>query len=1099
MALFSGWVFVVRPDPDDAAPALLPRYLVLAKCSLLMYRRDPTLVKNEEPVSSGVLTPQLAVEDCGREVYADGRALHAFRVYNKAMPDQGGKVATTSAGAAQKWISAIEESIKESETGGKPEKASVGERTLTRLVSIGQGLGDIFTREMQADVDVGGDAIETTKWRIFKVADGLRFFHEASEEGFESLIKAEGVVEASADSIFEVLMSTSAPLSMQWDTFTVENEVVEAVDGHTDIIYAIVTNRQYTHGRPLEKEVLASRTWRRNHDGSYGITTFNTNHDSKPTNGRRPRLEFALGSWDILPLTPARPKSGHVKCLVRHVIELGTAPSLSSSPSSRYTDSPTPPTPSKRSVSPSPSAFASQSVSSPVHSALPRPAQAVAGVAKAAAGKPISFIKGLMREKKEKELPKSASVAVGGGVGGAGGVGGGGLVEVEEEADGHVAFEEFADSFPYASLCRIAGLREYFAAQPAMEEHVERNTEEVVASLMERTESLEDQFFDAEGEEAEPAKEKVSAKARWQGLKWMVQFGFRLRSLFLVEEEEADKERWEVRRELQVDATPTDLLAVGEKLRAVPGGGGGSGQGALGVFLVEEEEADKERWEVRRELQVDATPTDLLAVGEKLRAQASLPLGVDPKDAHAWKQAVSDNFCVRGATYLSDGIKVSSSSTSSRGSTGRPAGGGGEAAGAGIAAAGGGSQGRPCVEASCFRQLLCVRGDLPLRWHQAPAAAAAAPVSTSPTHLLAVGEKMRAQASLPLGVDPKGAHAWKQAVSDNFCVRGATYLSVGIKSTERAEASPFPGSGGGEDEGAGIPAAGSGPKDAHAWKQAAADNFCVRGSTYLSDGIKIPAAQPLLSLLAVDWFKSDSRIDNLAARPGSVMQSEAGKKLPFVFVLNLQVPGKPNYSCVAYFAADRPVKKDSLLGRFVNAEDDSFRNSRFKLIPRIEEGFWAVKRAVGTKAAILGKALTCSYFKGENYLEMDVDVGSSSVARSVIGLVLSYVTSLVVDLALLIEEKAQQEKAYLVVPSPVLAYAANELPKYLFGTITPMRLTPGSSRSFLRDSIYSSHSFLPSLRSPFQAQAADELPEYLLGTITLMRLEPKKAIDPPPA
>ncbi|CAI5462599.1 unnamed protein product [Closterium sp. Yama58-4] len=785
MALFSGWVFVVRPDPDDAAPALLPRYLVLAKCSLLMYRRDPTLVKNEEPVSSGVLTPQLAVEDCGREVYADGRALHAFRVYNKAMPDQGGKVATTSAGAAQKWISAIEESIKESETGGKPEKASVGERTLTRLVSIGQGLGDIFTREMQADVDVGGDAVETTKWRIFKVADGLRFFHEASEEGFESLIKAEGVVEASADSIFEVLMSTSAPLSMQWDTFTVESEVVEAVDGHTDIIFAIVTNRQYTHGRPTEKEVLASRTWRRNHDGSYGITTFNTLHDSKPPNARRPRLDFALGSWDILPLTPARPKTGHVKCLVRHVIELGTAASLSSS---HLSADGAPPTPSRRSnasssASSSVSALASPSTSSPLHASLPRPAHAVAGVAKAAAGKPISFIKGLMREKKDKErdLLKSASVA--------------------EEADGHVAFEEFADSFPYASLCRIAGLREYFAAQPAMEEHVERNTEEVVASLMERTESLEDQFFDAEGGEDEPAKEKVSAKARWQGLKWMVQFGFRLRSLFLVEEEEADKERWEVRRELQVDVTPTDLLAV----------------------------------------------------GEKLRAQVSLPLGSDPKDAHAWKQA-------------------------------------------------------------------------------------------------------------------------------------------------------------------------------------AADNFCVRGATYLSDGIKIPAAQPLLSLLAVDWFKSDSRIDNVAARPGSVMQSEAGKKLPFVFVLNLQVPGKPNYSCVAYFAADRPVKKDSLLGRFVNTEDDAFRNSRFKLIPRIEEGFWAVKRAVGTKAAILGKALTCSYYKGENYLEMDVDVGSSSVARSVIGLVLSYVTSLVVDLALLIE-----------------------------------------------------------------AQAADELPEYLLGTITLMRLEPKKAIDPPPA
>ncbi|CAI7756654.1 unnamed protein product, partial [Closterium sp. NIES-53] len=57
--------------------------------------RLPALINpshEQEPVSSGVLTPQLAVEDCGREVYADGRALHSFRVYNKAMPDQGGKV-----------------------------------------------------------------------------------------------------------------------------------------------------------------------------------------------------------------------------------------------------------------------------------------------------------------------------------------------------------------------------------------------------------------------------------------------------------------------------------------------------------------------------------------------------------------------------------------------------------------------------------------------------------------------------------------------------------------------------------------------------------------------------------------------------------------------------------------------------------------------------------------------------------------------------------------------------------------------------------------------------------------------------------------------
>lgn len=36
-------------------------------------------------------------------------------------------------------------------------------------------------------------------------------------------------------------------------------------------------------------------------------------------------------------------------------------------------------------------------------------------------------------------------------------------------------------------------------------------------------------------------------------------------------------------------------------------------------------------------------------------------------------------------------------------------------------------------------------------------------------------------------------------------------------------------------------------------------------------------------------------------------------------------------------------------------------------------------------------------------MQIDVDIGSSSVARSIIGLVLGYVTSLVVDLAILIE------------------------------------------------------------------------------------------------
>jgi len=55
------------------------------------------------------------------------------------------------------------------------------------------------------------------------------------------------------------------------------------------------------------------------------------------------------------------------------------------------------------------------------------------------------------------------------------------------------------------------------------------------------------------------------------------------------------------------------------------------------------------------------------------------------------------------------------------------------------------------------------------------------------------------------------------------------------------------------------------------------------------------------------------------------------------FVCNqIQVPAKPNYSLVLYYAADRPINKNSLLAKFVGGSD-AFRDSRFKLIPSIVE------------------------------------------------------------------------------------------------------------------------------------------------------------------
>ncbi|KAL2961671.1 hypothetical protein AAZX31_17G101400 [Glycine max] len=188
---------------------------------------------------------------------------------------------------------------------------------------------------------------------------------------------------------------------------------------------------------------------------------------------------------------------------------------------------------------------------------------------------------------------------------------------------------------------------------------------------------------------------------------------------------------------------------------------------------------------------------------------------------------------------------------------------------------------------------------------------------------------------------------------------------------------------------------GNDDNDTNCWASPSGKGFMIRGKNYLKDSSKVVGGDPLLKLVAVDWFTVDKSADRIALHPKCLVQSEAGKTLPFILVINLQ---------------------------FVDGSD-AFRDSRFKLIPSIVEGYWMVKRAVGTKACLLGKAVTCKYFRQDNFLEIDVDIGSSSVARSVIGLVLGYVTSLVVDLAILIQANEEVE-----------------LPEYILGTVRLNRL-----------------------------------------------------------
>ncbi|KAG5573651.1 hypothetical protein H5410_063417 [Solanum commersonii] len=190
------------------------------------------------------------------------------------------------------------------------------------------------------------------------------------------------------------------------------------------------------------------------------------------------------------------------------------------------------------------------------------------------------------------------------------------------------------------------------------------------------------------------------------------------------------------------------------------------------------------------------------------------------------------------------------------------------------------------------------------------------------------------------------------------------------------------------------------------WRISDGNNFRVRSKNFCYDKSKIPAGKPLMDLVAADWFKDTKRMDHVARRPGCAAQVASEKGL-FSLIVNVQVPGSTHYSMVFYFVM-KELTSGSLLQRFVDG-DDEFRNSRMKLIPSVPKGSWIVRQSVGSTPCLLGKAVDCNYIRGPKYLEIDVDIGSSTVANGVLGLVIGVITSLVVDMAFLVQGNTPDE------------------------------------------------------------------------------------------
>lgn len=214
------------------------------------------------------------------------------------------------------------------------------------------------------------------------------------------------------------------------------------------------------------------------------------------------------------------------------------------------------------------------------------------------------------------------------------------------------------------------------------------------------------------------------------------------------------------------------------------------------------------------------------------------------------------------------------------------------------------------------------------------------------------------------------------------------------------------------------------PLRLNAWTEPAAETFCVRGPNYLVDRAKIPSENAAFRLLTVDIVQANEPLyTGMCAHPEERIQQalkrerETGiKELPqFVLAVNLCVPGDKTYHQVSYFGIDdfeeithQKTPFGRLMHEFIFGESDDFRLQTFKLIPRIVDGNFVVRKAVGSKPTILGRKIKHYFVRGDNYFEIIVDIASDPVAQRIVKLVLGYTKTLVVDMMFLLEAAQEQ-------------------------------------------------------------------------------------------
>lgn len=212
-------------------------------------------------------------------------------------------------------------------------------------------------------------------------------------------------------------------------------------------------------------------------------------------------------------------------------------------------------------------------------------------------------------------------------------------------------------------------------------------------------------------------------------------------------------------------------------------------------------------------------------------------------------------------------------------------------------------------------------------------------------------------------------------------------------------------------------------------------NFFVRGKKYLKDNKKVLSSGSLFCQRACQVvYSNEEHIPHAAELPWIALpRNEPDSEY---LIMNYSFPGSTSVqlvitylatpaACAVIRSVDDPsaLEKDSseepapwasLLRQFYTPDNDQWINKHLKLIPQCEEAPWIIRTAVGQRPALTGLKIAHRYYRGPNYLEVNVDLSASSVASAIIGMVRGCSKNLVVDLGWTLQGDTEEELPEMV-------------------------------------------------------------------------------------